>query len=108
MKYLGSVKFGDVNIKVLSNSDALTVAELHFPAGATADIHHHINEEVNYVVKGVFETFDKNQVLILNPGDTVQVLSNSKHNLKCVSHEDGVILTAWSPSRKDIMNKITP
>ena len=107
MKDLGSVKFGDVTIKVLTNSEALTVAELHFPAGAAADVHHHINEEVNYVVKGVFETIENGELLVLNPGDTVQVSSNLEHNLRCTSQEDGIILTAWSPSRKDIMNKLS-
>jgi len=106
MKNLGSIKFGDVTIKVVSNSENLTVAELHFPANATADIHQHVNEEVNYVVKGVFETIHEGEKCILNPGDVVQVSPNLKHNLKCISSENGVILTSWTPSRKDIMAKI--
>lgn len=107
MKDLGSVKFGEVTIKVLANSNDLTVAELHFPAGVAADVHQHVNEEVNYVVKGVFETLHQGEVLFLNPGDSIQVSSNLEHNLRCVSHTDGIIITAWTPSRKDIMDKIS-
>ena len=107
MKELGTIKFGDVSIKVLSNSDLLTVAELYFPSGVAAAIHHHFNEEVNYVVKGKFETIQDGIPLILEVGDVLQVSSNSNHNLKCISSEDGIVLTAWAPSRIDIISKLT-
>lgn len=107
MKALGSIQFGTITIKIISNSDALTVTELHFPAGAVADVHQHINEEVNYVVKGIFESDSSGQKEIYRPGDALQVPSLAAHNISCISDEDGVILTAWTPSRTDLMNKIS-
>lgn len=103
MKELGSVKFGEVIIKIISNSEILTVAELHFPSGVSAEVHQHINEEVNYVVKGTFETIHKGETVLLKQGDVLQVNSNLKHNLKCTSTENGIIVTAWAPSRKDLI-----
>lgn len=44
MTELGSIKFRDVTIKMLSNSDTLPVAELHFPVDAEAVLHQHVNE----------------------------------------------------------------
>ncbi len=107
MKTTGLIKFGGVTIKILSNSDALTVAELHFPSGVVADVHHHINEEANYVVRGTFEASSDDSKMTLYPGDILDVSPNAKHNLKCISEEDGLILTAWTPSRKDLIDKIS-
>lgn len=107
MKNTGILKFGDVTIKILSNSDALTVAELHFAAGTIADVHQHVNEEANYVVRGTFEASSNDTKTILNPGDIIDVSPNAKHNLKCISDEGGLILTAWTPSRKDLISKLS-
>ncbi|MCI0922236.1 cupin domain-containing protein [Sphingobacterium rhinopitheci] len=107
MTGLGSIKFGDVTIKILSNSDSLTVAELHFPVGAVAALHQHVNEENNYVVKGVFEATEGASKAIINLGDVIYVAPNVQHNLKCIGNEDGIILTSWTPSRKDLIEKIS-
>lgn len=106
MKGLGSIKFGEVIIKILSDSPAMTVAELHFPSGVSADVHHHINEEANYVVEGVFETPLNNELTTFSPGDLLHIESNKNHSLKCISEENGVILTVWTPSRKDLISKL--
>lgn len=107
MSSLGKIKFGDITIKILCNSDALTVAELHFPAGAVAAVHQHINEEANYIVQGTFEASLGDSKIILNPREIIHVDTNALHNLKCIGNEDGIILTAWTPSRKDLMAKIS-
>lgn len=107
MKTTGLIKFGEVTIKILSNSDALTIAELHFPSGVIADVHQHVNEEANYIVKGTFEASSNDSKMTLYPGDILHVGTNAKHNLKCISEEDGLILTAWTPSRKDLIDKIS-
>lgn len=107
MKGNGLIKFGDVTIKILSNSDALTIAELHFPSGSVAEVHQHVNEEANYIVRGTFEALSGDSKVTLYPGEIVSVPSNARHNLKCISEDDGIILTAWTPSRKDLIAKLT-
>lgn len=106
MQALGTVKFGDVTIKIISNSEALTMAELHFTAHAIAAVHHHTNEEINYVLEGTFEAIADGHKRILTAGDVIHVTTNHNHNLTCISDVGGKILTVWTPSRKDLMAKI--
>jgi len=106
MNGLGTINFGDVAIKILSNSDAMTIAELHFNGGIAAAQHHHINEEANYIIEGVFESVHNGVVTSYKAGDIVHVAPNQEHSLKCVSKAGGRILTSWTPSRKDLMAKI--
>jgi len=103
---LGSIQFGDVLIKIVGNSPQSTVAELHFSAGVKASTHRHMHEEYNYVVRGEFECLCEGRVIRLQVGDTVRVPENTDHNLHCVGNEDGVILTFWTPSRVDFIEKL--
>jgi len=106
MKSLGTLKFGEVKIDILSNSEAITLAELTFPIDVAAAAHHHKNEEVNYILNGVFESSLNGQSKILNPGDVIHVSSNNEHNLKNIGGVEGKILTVWTPSRKDLIDKL--
>lgn len=106
MKELGVIPLGDATIKIISNSEALTVAEIYFPAGSVAAVHHHVNEEVNYVVKGAFEFMSNGERMLFKVGDVLQVPSNIDHNIRCLDGEDGVVLSIWTPSRKDLIAKI--
>jgi len=106
MKALGNIKFGNIDIKILANSQQATVAELHFAAGEKASTHRHEHEEFNYVVKGVFDCMCQGETTRIHPGDLVQVPPHTDHNLHCVSQEAGVIVTFWTPSRRDFMEKI--
>ena len=106
MKALGHVKFGTINIDILANSDKATVAELHFEAGDRASTHMHEHEEFNYVVKGEFDCLCDGETKRLRAGDVVKVVSNQNHNLHCVGPENGVIVTFWTPSRRDLIEKM--
>jgi quercetin dioxygenase-like cupin family protein len=103
MDGLGTVMFGDVSIKILTNSDQLTVAQLTIPAGVTAKLHHHPHEEVNYVVQGSVDCLCGDTTLHLKEGDSAQVPSNFVHNLTCTSAKEAIIISIWTPSRKDFI-----
>lgn len=106
MKNLGIVKFGEVAIKILSNSNELTVSELNFPRGVVASMHKHCHEEVNYIVKGKFECECNGEKFSLQEGDHIQVPSNAEHNLSCLNG-DGIVISIWTPSRTDLIEKIS-
>lgn len=106
MKSLGILKFGEVQINILSNSEALTLAELTFPINAIAAPHHHINEEINYILEGEFESNLNGELKILKQGDVLCVSPNDEHNLKNIGNVEGKILTVWNPSRVDLIEKL--
>lgn len=107
MKPLGIVKFGDVTITVLSNSDQMTVAELTFEPGVVAALHHHLHEEVNYVLEGTFEMQSDGKTSVFNKGDILAVPSGKEHNISHNGEGVGKVLTIWTPSRKDIIEKLS-
>ncbi|MBN5232557.1 cupin domain-containing protein [Serratia marcescens] len=100
------IKFGEVVIKILSNSDELTVSELYFPAGIVAKIHSHPHEEVNYVISGELYFMCDGESKTLLPGDVMRIPPNILHNIKCSEKSDGKVITVWTPSRKDLIEKI--
>lgn len=106
MKALGNVKFGSINIKIIANSDHATLAELHFQPGDKASTHKHEHEEFNYVVQGTFDCLCDGETTRLHAGDVVKVTSNNEHNLHCVSADAGIIVTFWTPSRRDLIEKM--
>lgn len=107
MKKKGLIKEGDIIIKILSNSKALTIAELHFPSGTIANAHQHANEEMNYILCGTFEVLSNNSKVILRPGEILHIPTNVKHNLKCIGEEDGVILSVWVPSCEELIARLS-
>lgn len=106
MKSLGQLMFGDININIIANSENLTVAELHIPAGTTAKLHSHIHEEINYVVKGKVRCLCDHVSSILNEGDSIQVPPHAEHSLICFPDNDAIVLSIWTPSRTDFMKNL--
>ncbi|MGX5220634.1 cupin domain-containing protein [Pseudomonas sp. S9] len=107
MANLGNeIKFGDVTIKILSNSDDLTVSEIEIPAGAIATPHQHPHEEVNYVVSGSLDFMSEGETVTLHAGQSITIDPNQLHNITNSSNTTGVVLSVWTPSRKDLIAKL--
>ena len=100
------IMFGDVTIKILSNSDELTVSELFLPAGSAARVHHHPHEEVNYVISGVLDFSCNGEVTTLRAGDSMRIPPNAAHNITCSAESEGRVISIWTPSRKDLIAKL--
>ncbi|TFZ52669.1 cupin domain-containing protein [Serratia proteamaculans] len=101
-----TLHFGDVRIKILSNSDELTVSELYLPAGAVASIHHHPHEEVNYVVSGTLDFMCDGKTTTLKAGDSMRIPPNKPHNITCWTESDAKVVSVWTPSRQDLISKL--
>lgn len=106
-KQQNTLQFGHVAIHILSNSDKMTVADLDLPAGAVASIHQHPHEEVNYVVSGVLDFMCNGEVSTLRAGEAIRIPPNEPHNITCHPDAPGKVLTAWTPSRQDLIDKLT-
>lgn len=100
------VKFGDIIIKILSNSDNLTVSELFIPAGEVASVHRHPHEEVNYVVSGVLDFMCDGKITTLGAGECIRIPPNAEHNITCSAASDGRVISVWTPSRQDLVDKL--
>ncbi|HAV1831529.1 TPA: cupin domain-containing protein [Enterobacter hormaechei subsp. steigerwaltii] len=72
-KHNNEIMFGDVTIKILSNSDELTVSEPYLPASSAASVHHRPHEEVNYVISGVLDISCNGEVITLRAGDSMRI-----------------------------------
>ncbi|HCR1139871.1 TPA: cupin domain-containing protein [Klebsiella aerogenes] len=101
-----TVHFGDVAITILSNSNALTVSELMIPAGTVAGVHHHPHEEVNYVIAGKLDFMCDGETKTLGPGDAIRIPPNKLHNITCSPESDGRVISVWTPSRNDLIEKL--
>lgn len=101
-----TVHFGDIAITILSNSNELTVSELMIPAGSVASVHHHPHEEVNYVIEGKLDFMCDGETTTLGPGEAIRIPPNKPHNITCSPESDGRVISVWTPSRKDLIDKI--
>ncbi|MCS2164030.1 cupin domain-containing protein [Scandinavium manionii] len=101
-----SLSFGDVVIRILTNSNDLTFAELRMPAGAAASVHQHPHEEVNYVVSGVMDFICEGQVTTLCAGQAIRIPPDQPHSITCHPGATGTVVTAWTPSRQDLIERL--
>lgn len=100
------VKFGDVTINILTDSDELTVSELFIPAGVSAQEHQHPQEEVNYVLSGRLEFTLNGVATTLTSGDCIIIPSNAVHHINNIGITDGKVISIWTPSRTDLIDRL--
>lgn len=100
------IRFGDIIISILSNSDNLTVSELLIPAGAVASPHHHPHEEVNYILSGVLDFMCDGKTTTLKAGEYFRIPPNTQHNITNSGNSDGKVISVWTPSREDLIAKL--
>ncbi|HCB2860446.1 cupin domain-containing protein [Klebsiella aerogenes] len=98
--------FGDVDSRILITSDDLILAELHIPAGVVASVHQHLHEEVIFVVSGVMDFMCDGQVTTLRAGQAIRIPPGQSHNITCHPDAQGVVVTAWTPSRQDLITHL--
>jgi quercetin dioxygenase-like cupin family protein len=94
-----------IRLRILSNSDALTVSRIDFARNAVAPVHHHPHEEVNVVLFGSFAFTVGGVLHTLGPGESVTVAPNTEHFIADLG-EGGAVLSVWTPSRTDLMAKL--
>lgn len=97
------VKFGDISISILSDSENLTVAEILIPAGCIATPHHHPHEEVNYVLSGTLDFMCDGTVTMLGAGEYMRIPPDRQHNITNSGKTDARVMSVWTPSRQDLV-----
>lgn len=87
--------------RVGAHSDNLMVVEVHFEAGVTAPRHHHVHEQITYVMSGKFEFTVGDETYIVSAGDSLYKQPNIEHGATCL--EAGTLLDVFTPHRADFL-----
>ncbi|MCC1491792.1 cupin domain-containing protein [Cognatishimia sp. F0-27] len=82
-------------------NDNLMVVEVHFEAGTTAPMHHHVHEQITYVMSGKFEFTIGDQTYTVSAGDSLYKQPNIEHGATCL--EAGTLLDVFTPHREDFL-----
>ena len=87
--------------KLGAYNDNLMVVEVHFEAGTTAPLHHHVHEQITYVISGKFEFTVGDETYIVGAGDSLYKQPNIVHGATCI--ESGTLLDVFTPHREDFL-----
>ena len=87
--------------KIGAYNDRLMVVEVHFEAGTTAPLHHHVHEQITYVMSGKFEFTVGDKTYVVGPGDSLYKQPNIEHGATCL--EAGTLLDVFTPHREDFV-----
>lgn len=87
--------------KVGAFNDNLMIVEVHFDAGTVAPLHHHIHEQITYVISGKFEFTVGDETYIVAAGDSLYKQPNIVHGAVCL--EAGMLLDVFTPHREDFI-----
>lgn len=81
------------------HTDRMTIARLGLTKGAIVPRHHHGNEQVTNVKRGLLRfVFDDSEVLVA-AGDSLQIPSDAPHSVEAL--EDSVAIDLFAPVRED-------
>lgn len=93
---------GKVSRKVLLHRNSMMLVEFTFKKGGVGHPHcHEAHEQIGYIAGGVFEVTVGDQTKTLSCGDSYYAARNEVHGV--VALEDGVIVDAFTPIRKDFL-----
>ena len=87
--------------KIGAHNDNLMIVEVHFDAGTTAPLHHHIHEQITYVMSGKFEFTVGDDTYVVCAGDSLYKQPNIEHGATCL--EAGTLLDVFTPHREDFL-----
>ena len=83
-----------VVMSFLSDSQGLTVSRIDFEAGASASLHAHAHEEVNFALDGRFEVELAGSRYLLTKGTSVRIPPNTQHSIRNLAGEAS-LLCIW-------------
>jgi len=87
--------------KIGAYNDNAMIVEVHFEAGVTAPLHHHVHEQITYVMSGKFEFTVGDNTYIVGAGDSLYKQPNIEHGATCL--EAGMLLDVFTPHREDFI-----
>lgn len=92
---------GGLTRKVGAYNENLMIVEVHFEKGTVAARHHHVHEQITYVISGKFEFTVGDETYIVAAGDSLYKQPNIEHGATCL--EAGTLLDVFTPHREDFL-----
>ena len=90
-----------VTRRVLAYSDQLMAVEIKFEAGGIGEIHTHRQDQVSYIVSGVFLYTNDGETKEVRAGDSLRFAPGTEHGVTCI--EAGTLLDVFTPLREDFL-----
>ena len=90
--------------------EQLMVTRIVLRKGCIVPLHHHVNEQISYIVEGALKFWIDNKEIVVHAGEitvrageTLCIPSNMPHKAEAL--EDTVDLDVFTPPRADWINK---
>lgn len=90
-----------VSRKILGRDEQIMMVKVKFDTGTIVEPHRHMHTQTSYCAKGKFEFTVGDEKQTIEYGDGVYIPSDALHGVKCL--EEGVIIDAFTPARKDFL-----
>ncbi|MGJ3239505.1 MAG: cupin domain-containing protein [Anaerolineae bacterium] len=88
-----------VHRRTMATTDEAMLCQFVLETDAVVPTHHHMNDQVGYVVSGKIEMTIGDKVQVLKPGDSYAIPGGIHHS--AIALEDSVIIDVFSPPRED-------
>jgi quercetin dioxygenase-like cupin family protein len=87
--------------QVMGYDGQLRLVKVKFEKGSIGYMHDHFHSQSSFVASGKFEVVIKGKKRILEAGDGFYTEPNAPHGVVCL--EEGIIIDAFSPMRRDFL-----
>ena len=86
--------------------DQIMIGHIHLKKGAVVPLHHHVNEQMTYVLSGALRFWlgeDESEEVVVRQGQVLLLPSNLPHKAEAL--EDTLDVDIFCPPRQDWINK---
>ena len=88
-----------IHRRTMATTDEAMLCQFHLDEGCVVPTHHHMNDQVGYVVSGKVEMTIGNKVRIITTGDSYAVPGGIPHSARAI--ENSIVIDVFSPPRED-------
>jgi len=81
----------------------IMVSRVLLKKGSIVPEHHHVNEQITYILEGALKFWVDGKVIVVNAGEVLVIPSNMPHKAEALV--DTVDLDVFNPPRADWINK---
>lgn len=75
------------------------IANFKLQAGAVVPTHHHINEQITYIIKGSIKATSEGKDYLVHAGEVIIFPPNVPHQVEAL--EDTLVFDVFTPPRED-------
>ncbi|OAI48556.1 hypothetical protein AYO45_01055 [Gammaproteobacteria bacterium SCGC AG-212-F23] len=75
------------------------IVKWYFKKGSEVPMHHHVNEQITWIVSGAVNVYSQGKVFVVKAGDVIIIPSNVPHRF--VALEDTIDIDYFTPARQD-------